>query len=138
MKKRRDKKSPLYRLWLNLRNRCNNPFTPDYKYYGGRGITVCPTWDNFKQFAADVGPHPGNGLTLDRVDTNKGYMPGNVRWATRKTQSRNRNYCQLDEAAAREIRLAYWGDCANQVTLAARFGVSQKMISNIIRGEAWS
>src|SRR5436190_21829271 len=86
---------PLYRLWHNIRTRCGNLNAPDYKYYGGRGITICARWNNFDLFVADIGPHPGSGWTLDRVDNNGNYEPNNVRWATRKTQGRNRTYCKL-------------------------------------------
>ena len=84
------KRTPLYRLWMSMRSRCNNPNQKDYPYYGGRGITVCKRWDSYKQFAADVGPHPGGGMTLDRKNNSKGYSPGNVRWATRMEQRHNR------------------------------------------------
>lgn len=132
------KRTPLHRLWLALRNRCNNPKTPDFKYYGGRGVTVCARWDQFTNFADDVGPHPGKGMTLDRIDTNKGYEPGNVRWATRETQARNRNYCKVDMPTANEIRKRYSQGNIKQTDLADEFGVSQTLISKIILRKAWA
>lgn len=131
-------RTTLHRLWLNLRNRCNNPNTPDYKYYGGKGVSVCPRWDDFTLFAQDVGPHPGKGLTLDRIDTNKGYEPGNVRWATRQTQARNRNYCKMDKVKADEVRNRYLKGNITQKELAGEYNVTQPLISAIIRGAVWS
>lgn len=89
--KRGRKVSPEYTAWQRMRGRCGNPGHPDYRYYGGRGIRVCPRWDeSFPAFLEDVGRRPSHDLTLDRIDTNGNYEPGNVRWATRAEQSRNR------------------------------------------------
>lgn len=84
------KKTPLYSAWRDARNRCNNPNNKNYDRYGGRGITVCKRWDKFENFAVDMGPHPGKGLTLGRRDNNKGYSKANCNWETRKAQANNR------------------------------------------------
>jgi hypothetical protein len=133
---RRPKRTSLYRAWVNMRNRCRNPRNPNYPYYGGRGIEILPAWDDFAVFCADVGPHPGAGLTLDRIDNNGHYKPGNVRWATRAQQSRNRNYCRLSEAAAREIRAARAeGELIKFI--AQRFAVSQRNIEQGLSEGTW-
>lgn len=83
-----------YRTWQNMRNRCLNPNAQDFKYYGGRGISIDPSWDSFEQFFNDMGPRPSNNHTLDRVDGTKGYSKTNCRWETRQVQARNRPYAK--------------------------------------------
>ncbi len=84
-------KTPTYNTWINLRQRCLNPNNPNYSRYGGRGITICDRWMTFANFLEDMGERP-EGLTLERRDTNSNYEPTNCYWATRKTQSQNRNW----------------------------------------------
>lgn len=79
-----------YRVWLNMRNRCNNPNYEGYSNYGGRGITVCPTWNSFEQFLLDMGEQPA-GQILDRRNNNLGYSKENCRWVTALESSQNRS-----------------------------------------------
>lgn len=78
-------------VWAGMIRRCENEAEPCYPRYGARGIRVCDEWRNdFEAFLAHVGPRPSSGHSIDRIENSKGYEPGNVRWATRKEQSRNR------------------------------------------------
>lgn len=82
--------TPLYAIWCAIIQRCTNPNDPAYPNYGGRGITICDQWrHDFVAFRDHVGDPPPD-LTLDRIDNDRGYEPGNVRWATRAEQNRNR------------------------------------------------
>lgn len=82
-------KTRLYRCWQLMRRRCNNPNSTEYHYYGARGITVCARWEKYEHFRDDMGDHPGDGYSIDRIDNDRGYEPDNCRWATRSQQSSN-------------------------------------------------
>lgn len=79
----------VYLAWKNMKSRCLNKNRREYKNYGGRGISVCHQWaDSFETFLKDMG-EPGHKMTLDRIDNNGNYEPGNCRWTDMKTQCRN-------------------------------------------------
>lgn len=84
----------LHGVWAGMKARCNNPNTKYYEHYGGRGIKVCTEWErNFQSFYDHVSilPHCGEqGYSLDRIDNNGDYKPGNVRWATAMEQQNNK------------------------------------------------
>ncbi len=80
-----------YHSWADMKRRCMLPTDSDWHRYGGRGITVCDRWcDSFDAFLADMGERP-EGLTLDRIDNDGNYEPGNCRYATRLEQVQNRS-----------------------------------------------
>lgn len=78
-----------YRSWSGMVQRCANPKNPKFADYGGRGIRVCDRWLDFENFLADMGVSPA-GFSIDRIDVNGNYEPGNCRWADAKTQRANR------------------------------------------------
>lgn len=83
--------SPEYRAWWQMKQRCYNPRNERFHRYGGRGITVCPEWiRSFEAFFADMGKRPTRDHSIDRINNDAGYAPGNCRWATRSQQQRNK------------------------------------------------
>jgi len=88
-----------YLAWRNMKGRCDNPNDNSYSDYGARGITVCMAWRlEFFDFLIHIGLAPGPEYTVDRIDNNKGYEPGNVRWATRTIQNLNKRNITSVEA----------------------------------------
>lgn len=84
------RRTPEYRTWSAMKTRCTNPNAQHYDKYGGRGISISPRWvDNFDNFYEDMGPKPSPKHSIDRIDVNGNYEPGNCRWATKTEQSRN-------------------------------------------------
>lgn len=80
-----------YQIWLGLPRRCYDKTRKSYKHYGGRGITVCPEWrHDYPAFLAHVGRRPGPEYSIERINNNLGYEPGNVKWGTPIEQGRNK------------------------------------------------
>lgn len=86
-----------YHSWINMIYRCTRPDHPQWANYGGRGITVCDRWldpeQGMNNFYADMGPRPSPDLSIDRIDNDGNYEPGNCRWADDKTQRANQRRC---------------------------------------------
>lgn len=100
--------SPTYKAWAHMKARCLNPNNKNYKDYGGRGIKVCDRWVNsFEAFLEDMGERP-RGMTLDRIEVNKGYYPGNCRWASWQTQLTNRRDNRFVTIKGESRHLAEW------------------------------
>lgn len=88
---RHSRSVPEYYTWQSAKSRCYQPSHPAYRLYGARGIRMCDAWlNNYEAFLQDVGRRPGRGYSLDRINVNGDYEPGNCRWVTAREQSNNR------------------------------------------------
>lgn len=91
-----------YQCWKSLKNRCHNPKNIQFKDYGGRGITICESWNKFEKFYEDMGKCP-DGYQIDRIDNDKGYSKENCRWTTRTINSRNRRSATKHKIDSEEL-----------------------------------
>jgi hypothetical protein len=123
--------TPEYNTWVHIKRRCENPNTPFYHRYGGRGIKLCERWQVFENFFADMGLRPAHCSSIDRINNDGDYEPGNCRWATTKEQSRN---------TSANVRITVDGKQVGVTDLAERLGVDAKMVQQRVRhglAEKW-
>lgn len=102
-------KTQTYSIWEGMKDRCNNPKSPAYCHYGGRGITVCDRWNTYENFLADMGERPER-MTLDRINNNGNYEPSNCRWTTMKEQGNNKRDNRIIECNGKSQTLQQWSD----------------------------
>ena len=103
--------TPTYYTWQQAKGRCYNPNNISYSYYGGRGITVCDEWrEDFRNFLRDMGEKP-SGTSIDRINNDGPYAPGNCRWATPAEQNANKRQMlwTVEQRAAQAARMRVVG-----------------------------
>lgn len=104
-------RSSEYESWQGMKNRCKNPSHMSWPRYGGRGIKVCPQWvDSFETFLKDMGPKPTEEHSIDRIDNDGNYEPGNCRWATSEEQHFNRADTVLVTARGKTMNVREWAE----------------------------
>jgi hypothetical protein len=132
-------RSPEYKSWAEMRQRCLNPKNPRFHHYGGRGISVCPRWlESFGNFFADMGLKPSSAHTLDRIDVNGNYDPSNCRWATWKQQQNNRRDTVLVEHRGEIRSVTEWSEATGIAkTSLSRYVSNGLSIAESI-GRQWS
>lgn len=131
------RRSPEYVAWATMLQRCNNPKASGYVNYGGRGIRVCARWATFEHFLADVGPRPEGKYSLDRINNERDYEPGNCRWATKQEQQRNRRASRLNPEKVRQIReMVSLGKTYKEI--AKSFGICAAYVSDIAHRRYWA
>jgi len=129
-------KTRLYRIWENMKRRCNNPEHPSFKDYGGRGIKICDQWDNFLEFYNDMNDSYEKHIekygiketSIDRIDVNGNYEPSNCRWATGAEQANNTRMNRLIE---------YNGETHNITEWSRIVGISMNTLRSRIVDNHW-
>lgn len=117
--------TPEHKTWIEMKYRCQTPTAPYYDRYGGRGIQVCEGWSkSFEVFLAAVGPRPSPDHSLDRINNDGNYEPGNVRWATSFQQQNNRSTTPMLTIRGETLSASEW---------AIRVGVPRYLIANRLR-----
>jgi hypothetical protein len=124
-----------YKSWTAMLQRCRNAGCPDYPRYGGRGIQVCEQWaSSFKTFISDMGPRPSQSHSIDRIDNDGNYEPGNCRWATKAEQVRNRRITKLEPHEPAQIRWLY-SLGYKQAEIGQFFDIGQPEVSRLLSGD---
>jgi len=119
---------PIYKVWNSMNQRCSNQKFKYYSDYGGRGIKVCESWLKFENFLADMGERP-DGMTIDRVDNNKGYSPENCKWSTRIENANNK----------RNNRMITIGDETDTISnWCRRRGIKKSTVKSRVYNLGWS
>lgn len=113
-------RTPTYRSWIAMRTRCLNPNRSCFKNYGGRGIAICESWNSFEAFFADMGVRP-EGTSLDRINNDGNYEPGNCRWATAVEQGRN---------TRRANKASFGGENTSIPEIAEKIGISASTLQS--------
>jgi hypothetical protein len=125
---RRGALSSEYQVWRDMKKRCETPSSTFYRHYGGRGISVCDRWQKFENFFDDMGARPSPAHSIDRIEVNGNYEPGNCRWATDIEQGNNRRITQMVEYQGRTQSIAMW---------ARELGVKYYSLRNRIINLGW-
>jgi hypothetical protein len=121
----------------HMHYRCSDKKSPSYPRYGGRGIQVCERWSSLENFIADMGLRP-QGAQIDRIDNERGYEPGNCRWASASEQARNKRNNKLTELDVRWMRICWTTGLFRQRDLAMVFGVDRSTVGRVVRCVDWA
>ncbi len=122
-------KPPEYHVWASMKERCKNPKCTGYQHYGGRGIDICPYWENFENFYASMGPRPTPKHTLERIDNDGDYCPENCKWATATENARN---------TRRNHRITHRGETKTLTAWADEMGISSSTLRHRLGPLGWS
>ena len=121
-------RNKFYTVWVQMKSRCNDPKRSNYKYYGAKGITYDEQWEYFKGFMKDMLLGYKEGLTLDRIDSDKNYYKENCQWISMAEQNRKHRNCVWLEYKGRRMILSDW---------AREFKIKENTLQKRIREYGW-
>lgn len=113
--------TPEWEIWSGMRERCNNPGSISFSRYGARGISVCERWSDFSNFLADMGERPSKSHSIDRINGDGNYEPGNCRWATKSQQARNRRD---------NVKVMFNGELRTTADIADEIGIPRSVLNH--------
>ena len=132
-------RSQIYTIWGSMLNRTKCPSCRGFKNYGGRGIKVCDRWKRFENFLEDMGERPGKGYSIERINNDGDYEPGNCRWATSKEQNTNTRRVVLTTIDGKTDSMAGWAKIykfkldSRFYALAEELGSKQLAVTELVR-----
>lgn len=134
----RMKNTPEYTVWQGIKARCYNPNNKAYKYYGGRGITVCDKWKNsFTAFYNDMGTKPFDNAELDREENDGNYEPDNCHWVTHTENQHNTRRNVLNWFVVRSIRRLYTMKKYTTKQLCLIYNLKYRTVQSVIYNQHW-
>lgn len=129
------KMTPTYRVWASMRERCLNPKQRAFVHYGGRGIGVCERWNDYRNFLADMGEKKP-GMSIERIDVNGNYEPGNCKWIPVRQQGWNTRKTVLSPEIAERIRRLR-NEGVRPCDIARALSVKYPTVQSVIHGRQW-
>lgn len=135
--------TPIYAIWSSMLQRCENPNATGHDNYGDRNIKVCKRWHKFENFYDDMGDRPSEEHTLDRIDNDGDYEPGNCRWATWEQQGRNRRDNKILKYKGKERCVSEWtkitgiGDSTLRMRLQRGWTTAEALTIPVDLGNRW-
>jgi hypothetical protein len=127
--------SPEYAVWRQMRQRCKNPNRNNHYLYGARGIRVCDRWETFENFLEDMGQKPLARHSIDRINPDGHYEPGNCRWATASEQARNKRTTRLLTHEGRTQTMVEWATELGITKSTLHWRLSRRPIERALRNE---
>ena len=132
------RKKRIYKIWVDMRTRCNNENSKSYYTYGNRGIKVCYSWNSsFENFYNDMKKGYNNSLTIERIDNDKGYFKENCRWATNTEQARNKNNNTLNEEIVKVIRYYFNKKRYGVSRIASAINICRSNVYHVVKNNTW-
>jgi hypothetical protein len=132
------RRSRAYQAWLGMRDRCYNTGSAMYSRYGGRGIVISPEWlASFDRFVSDMGPHPGKGFSIDRINNDGSYEAGNCQWIPIEVNARKTSSAKVGEEMARQVKALFLSGFDNR-RISEMTGLTIPMVYNITAGKTWA
>lgn len=135
----RNTRTKLYQVWATMVSRCRWKAGPVFHHYGGRGITVCDAWRDFKAFRSwAIQNGYKEGLQIDRINNDAGYQPENCRWVPQQVNAQNKRVTKLSAAKVKAIRISHQAKIMTRKEMADFFGVCGETIRQVVCRETWS